>query len=64
MDTNRDHYRREATQLRKQFEGPKRWKRYCWKIGTEVEFEGTKCTQSGCPERFAQGCMEDSRLVD
>lgn len=59
----RDYYRREESQRKKMFAPIKRWSRYCWKMSTEVTFEGAKCTQVGCTERFTTGCMEDARLV-
>lgn len=63
MSVHRDQYKAEAERLKRQYESPKRTKRFCWKLGTYVDFIGTRCSQDDCPYRYSEGCVEDARLV-
>lgn len=63
MSAHKDQYKAEAERLKRQFEGPKRTKRFCWRLETYVEFIDARCSQDGCPHRHSEGCIEDVRLV-
>ena len=57
------YYKAKAEQQKRQFEEPKRVKKFCWKLGTDVEFTDGKCPQEGCLDRHSKGCMESAGLV-
>lgn len=58
MSVYRDYYKSQAEKQKRQFEKPKRVKKFCWKLETIVEFMEGRCPQDGCPHRGSFGCLE------
>jgi len=64
MSVYKDYYKAQAEKQKRQYEEPKRTKRFCWKLETYVEFIGVRCAQEACPHRHTVGCVESARLID
>lgn len=58
------YYRGQREKQKRQYDTPKRVKKFCWKLRTDVRFEGVRCLQDGCPHRHSAGCMEVAKLVE
>jgi len=63
MTAYREYYKGQDEKQKRQYDKPKRVKKFCWKLGTDVQFEGARCLQDGCLHRHSEGCMEDVRMV-
>lgn len=64
MNAYEKYYRGQAEKQKRQYDPPKRTKRFCWLLETYVDFIGTRCAQDACPHKHTVGCMEDAKLVE
>lgn len=57
------YYKGQREMQKRQYEKPKRTKRFCWKLETYVEFLDARCAQDACPHKHSTGCVEGAKLL-